>query len=251
MIQFGSGLLLLNPVGGNLANNPTPIQPLILQDVSLDISIDLKELRGQNRAPDDVAPGDMKISGKFSFAQQNYSLINQIFFAETSVAGGTAIVPREQQTIPAASTYTVTVSHAANFATDLGVVYLNGGSPFTRVTSAPTQGQYSVAAGVYTFSSADAGTNVLISYGYSQNTVGRTLTLHNQLMGYGPVFEMYLAQPYQSYQGIPNSVHLFSCRASKSTLGTKRADYGMQEMDYMAFANASGQIAELFQAWPS
>ncbi len=46
-----------------------------------------------------------------------------------------------------------------------GVSYANG-TPLEAVGSAPTQGQYSVAAGTYTFAAADANAAVLLNYGY-------------------------------------------------------------------------------------
>jgi len=61
-----------------------------------------------------------------------------------------------------------TVSAQAPFgpwASDAGVVYANGNT-LTKVASAPGAGQYAVAGGVYTFSAADAGASVLVSYGF-------------------------------------------------------------------------------------
>ena len=52
------------------------------------------------------------------------------------------------------------------WASDTGVVYANTGVALSAVAANPTVGQYSVAAGVYTFSSADVGATVLISYGF-------------------------------------------------------------------------------------
>jgi len=57
MFQFGIGGLLLNPYGGNLAANPTPYEMLTIMDVSVDITQELKDLTGQYKFPDDVAPG--------------------------------------------------------------------------------------------------------------------------------------------------------------------------------------------------
>ena len=47
MFEFGSGTLWGFPVGGNTATNPTPMKFGTLQDVSLDISGDVKQLYGQ------------------------------------------------------------------------------------------------------------------------------------------------------------------------------------------------------------
>ena len=51
--------------------------------------------------------------------------------------------------------------------------YAATGAPLTPVAGAPGSGQYSVAAGVYTFSAGDAGAAVLISYGYIPQDVAQ------------------------------------------------------------------------------
>lgn len=76
-------------------------------------------------------------------------------------------VENESATVPAApGPYTVTA--AAPFgpwASDGGVTY-NNDTALTAVAGAPSAGQYNVSGGVYTFAAADAGANVLISYGF-------------------------------------------------------------------------------------
>ncbi len=76
-------------------------------------------------------------------------------------------VQGEAATVPAApGPYTVTV--AAPFgpwASDVGVTSA-AGAPLVAVTGPPAATQYNVSGGTYTFAAADAGTNVLISYGY-------------------------------------------------------------------------------------
>jgi len=69
----------------------------------------------------------------------------------------------ETQTIPASTPWRVTVSKSTMFSCDQQVSFA-GGAALTRVTGAPTAGQYSVAAGVYTFAAADAGKAVTIGY---------------------------------------------------------------------------------------
>ena len=46
------------------------------------------------------------------------------------------------------------------------MTYTTTGAPLTAVSASPAAGQYSVSAGVYSFSAADAGQSVSISYGY-------------------------------------------------------------------------------------
>src|SRR6185437_12142937 len=92
-IQFVSGRLYLNPNAGNLPTNPTPVQGMTIQDVQVDISGEVKELKGASQFPDDVAAGDKKGSGKFSVGRKDLQMFNNIFFADVVSAGGVSVVP--------------------------------------------------------------------------------------------------------------------------------------------------------------
>lgn len=244
-IAFGSGLLFVNPIGANLAPNPTPTQPLTLQDLSIDISSDVKELRGRSQFPDDVAPADKKGTGKFSFGRVDVPLFNQMFFAESKTAGGTVMAPLEEHSVPASTPYTATVTNAVGFIADYGVSYIDG-SPFERVASAPTAGQYSQAAGVYTFAAADAGKAILISYSYTVASAGATVTVSNKHQGYGPTVELVFVQDYQTVAGVPSSIRLFAAKVTKLALAMKRVDYTMPECDFSYFANPQGKVMEMY-----
>ena len=73
--------------------------------------------------------------------------------------------------------------NSATWTADQGVQDALTGFPLTHVTGTPTTGQYSVAAGVYTFAAADTGKAVLISYNYSTTTTGFSLAIGNPLLG--------------------------------------------------------------------
>jgi hypothetical protein len=76
------------------------------------------------------------------------------------------VVSGEVQTVPASLPYTITVNAPqGSWGVDQGVAYANG-VPLTLVASNPIAGQYTAAAGMYGFSSGDAGAGVLISYSY-------------------------------------------------------------------------------------
>ena len=72
----------------------------------------------------------------------------------------------EKWILPTGSPYTVTVNFAAEWTSDVTVID-NSGNVFTKVGSAPASNQYTAAAGVYTFNSANAGAVVYISYNAS------------------------------------------------------------------------------------
>jgi len=69
----------------------------------------------------------------------------------------------ETHSVPV-SPYQVTVSQSAAFSCDQSVKYASG-TALTRVSGNPAAGQYSVAAGVYTFAAADSGQSLTFAYG--------------------------------------------------------------------------------------
>lgn len=249
-LQFGAGQAFANPTTGNLAGqvagttaSTQPVRFMTIQDIEITVDQALKELKGQYKFPDDVAPADMKITGKIGTGRISVEMFNQLFFADVYAVGETIVSAAEQHSIPATTPFTITVTNSATFATDLGVSYSNG-QPFAKVASVTAAGQYSVSAGVYTFDTADAGAAVLISYTYTAATSGNTLTVNNQLMGYGPVFEIYLLEPYQGNNGL----HLYAVRLSKLNMPIKRDDYLLTDLEFEAYPNASGVVMGWFAA---
>lgn len=80
-------------------------------------------------------------------------------------AGYGDLIEGEAQTIPVpAGPYVVNVTQKTDFALDRGVTYAIGGAELVAVNGLPNAGEYSVAAGAYTFNVADAGKGVLIDY---------------------------------------------------------------------------------------
>jgi len=150
-LAFGAGVLIGTPAGGS------PLQFGTLQDVSVDFSFSVKQLMGQFQFPVAVARGAGKISGKAKFANIDGPTLNQIFFGNALATGQKLWSYNEGATVPAASPYTATVANAGSFDENLGVAYASSGLQLTQVATSPAQGQYSVAAGVYTFNSADSG----------------------------------------------------------------------------------------------
>jgi len=240
MFEFGSGTLWGFPVSGNVATNPTPMRFGTLQDVSLDISADVKQLYGQKQFPEAVARGKCKITGKSKFASINGKILNDLFFGQTLVAGMTQVSLDESLTV---ATGTVTLSHAGTFVQDWGVRYSTTGLPLVRVASAPTLGQYSLSGSTYTFNASDNGAVVLVSYTFSAPAAGVQMNIKNQLMGFAPTIQVLLETVYNNNQF---SVLLYSVVASKLTFTTKQEDFIIPEFDFEAFANAAGQVIDIY-----
>lgn len=253
--NFGSGVLIGTPstsATGAVITNPSPIIFGGLQDCSISVSADVKELFGQSQFPIAVGRGKAKIQGKAKMAQINGSLFNSLFFGQTLSPGiytdfidttGT-VIPTTPFTITPLTAYSGQLTGTSPaFGFDLGVRNAQG-VPLTRVATGPTTGQYSLAAGVYTFATADAGQTVFISFNYTATTIAGangavTSVVNNVLMGQAPTFQ---ADFYTTYQGASTVLTLYSCIATKLSISTKTDDFTIPEFDFSAFANSAGQV---------
>lgn len=259
MFEFGSGNLYAKPLTGagfgNPPTNPTPVRVATLQDVSIDIGWDLKELYGQKQFPEAVARGKAKIAMKAKFARFYATILAQIVFSQPQVTPMKSVSVDESWAIPA-TPFTVTVTNAATFQIDLGVVAVstgitgvNPGINFTAVASGPTSGQYSVntGTGVYTFAAADTGKTVLISYLYTAAAgVGQQINVTNQFMGYQPQFQVAFDITFQAKEG---ALLFYNAIVPKIILPTKNDDFLVSELDIACFADVTtGKVLDIFMA---
>jgi hypothetical protein len=242
-VNFGTGTLIATPSAGDLNPNPTPIKFGILQDVSIDFSGDIKELFGQYQFAVDSARGKIKISWKAKAANLIGKQVNDLLFSETSVTPMVNVAVDEVAGAIPGTPFNITVVNSSAFVSDAGVYFVSTGLPLTKVASAPTAGQYSVAAGVYTFNTADTGKNVLISYQYTAASGGNGFIINNHAMGFGPIFQIIFTS---TYKGKQFNCQLNACRASKLAIATKMDDYTIPEFDGSAFADASNVIGKLW-----
>jgi hypothetical protein len=140
---------------------------------------------------------------------------------------------------------TATAANGGTFDLDLGPLYSETSEPLTLVTGTPTlSGTYAVnnTTGVYTFSPADQGVGVLLNYTYTDASTGFRILGTNLLMGATPRFEAVFTQ---NYGGNSTTLKLLACTSSKLTMPTKIDDYVINEIDFMAYANAAGNVFEL------
>lgn len=249
-LQFGSGLVLATPqtAVGNPAPNPTPLQVGVIQNVKFTLGADIKTLFGQNQWPVDSAIGKRTISGSFEFAQMSNLLFANLFTGDSIATGVIETAYSESHAVPA-TPYQVTITPpgSGTYVADYGVTYTVTGKPAVRVATGPTTGQYSVnqSTGVYTFAAADTLLGVLISYTYTNTTLGTTLVASNQTMGYGPIISLDIVFPYEG-GGIG---FLFpNVRLGKLDLTTKIDDYLMLSTDFQAFAGTGSPFSS-YQAY--
>jgi hypothetical protein len=249
--QFGTGSLFGTPLSdasGNSIANPTPHKFGEIQDVSLDMSRDIKPLYGEKMMPVALGGGKMKFDIKAKFARLNGRLFNDLYFGQTLNSGtlqgvyndtaGAAIPATPYQITPA-------VPSSGTWARDLGVIDSNG-VPLQRVASAPTTGQYSVAAGVYTFAAADATKVVFINFAYTASVSGaKQVVFSNLPMGYVPSFGLDIAAVYNGKQA---NIRFNQCVSGKLGWAPKQDDFTVADMEISAFADAAGNIGYIMLA---
>lgn len=232
--NFGAGFLYGTTAAGQ------PRMFAALQDVSVDFSFDMKQLYGSNQFAIEQARGKGKIEAKASMGRVDPLLFNDLFFGQTASAGELLGSVLESGTVPAATTYTVTVANSANFSRDLGVYDVATGRFMTKVSSGPATGEYSVAAGVYTFAAADASKVVKISYTYTSTVAGsKTVTGTNLAMGSGPIFRLDLLNSFRSKT---LTLTLNAVQSSKLSMPLKLDDFLLPSMDFSAQDDGSGGV---------
>lgn len=244
MINFGSGKLIAVPTNladGTAIANPTPVILGSMQDVSLDLSVEIKSLYGSKRYPIAVGQGKGKTEIKAKYAEIDGGVMGSLFFGKASTAGIKAAVFDFAATIPATPfQITVVPPSSGTFVADLGVIFSASGVQLTRVASAPATGQYSVSnAGVYTFASADAALGVKISYEYSASAGGQVWTMTNEVMGYTPSFTLLLQN---GYDGKTMVCKLNRCVSGKLSIPLKSDDFAIYDFEAEAFAAANGEL---------
>lgn len=243
-LQFGAGAIFAKPITdayGNAIAIPTPVRLAGTQEYSLEFSGDLKEFHGSGRYALAVAQGKVKLGGKLKAAMINGATLNTLFFGLGTTGGlMDAIKDDTVGALIPTTPFTVTpvVPSTGTWVEDLGVISASG-IGLTRVASAPATGQYSVAAGVYTFAVADVATRVYISFRYTYTlAAAKRIDLSNLDMGQTPRFKMI-------YQGQFNNkrclVVLESVVAPKlMMIGAKNDDFSVPELEFSAQTEDSG-----------
>lgn len=236
--SFGSGILYATPSG----SNATPLQIGALQDCSAELSRTVKSLYGQYQQPLATGGGELKASLKAKMGYINAGVYASLFYGTSISTGTVSLSSNEPGTVPAVTTYTITVVNSATFAKDLGVTYADG-NPMTQVASSPAQGEYSVAAGVYTFAAADASAAVLISYEYTSASAGSTVAVGQILQGVQPIVTVDL---YRGYNAKGERHRFWATTCSKLSIPTKMADWGISELDFECFCDSQGRFHNIY-----
>jgi len=246
MYSFGAGVAFATPntdAYGAVVANPTPLMFMTTEDVEIDFKFDTKELFGQNQFSVAIGRAKGTISGKVKSANILPGMLETIVFGQAGTAGLMAV---RQDTVGTtiAATVTPTIPNTGTFAADLGVISATTGQPYTRVSSAPVTGQYSIAAGVYTFAAADVGKVVYINFRYTAASVtaARQIALKSLPMGYAPTFRL---DQYATYQGESLLFSFNNCVADGIKFDFKNDDFTIPDMGFKICSDAGGNIGTL------
>ena len=243
MYIFGSGVITatINNAPGGVA---TPLNIGLAQEISFDESYTTKTLYGQFRRPVAIGAGEIKATGKIKAARFSASVMGALLYGKPVTPGQVTTAFAEAASVPASTPFTVTVANSATWTADQGVLDAVTGFPFTHIgAGTPTTGQYSVAAGAYTFAAADTGKALLISYNYTTTTSGFSLSIGNPLLGPTQTFGLNVmcTDPVTNLVG---TYQIYNAVIAKFAMATKLSDFAMPEYDYEAFANASNQFGQ-------
>jgi hypothetical protein len=245
--EFGPGICWVTPVTdytGTAIVNPSPVLIAAMQDCSIDLSADLKELYGSSAAPIAIGRGKQKYAFKVKNAHVHARLWVDLFFGQPLTALiYDAYFDQTGEAVPTTPfTITPTIPSSGTILFPLAVRDVNN-LPLTLVASAPATRQYSYAAGVFTFAAADVGVIYYIDYRYTAvSTVAQKLPIINPIMGYAPTFSFDFKLPYA---GNNLNANFPNCMCTKAGLATKLDDFSYPEFDFSAFAPGSAGVGTL------
>lgn len=233
---FGAGRFF----GINNVTNPTPTRFQTMQDSSIDFKAATKSLFGENRLPVAVAVGEVTITGKVTLGANNSRMFADLLFSDAQATGQILEADKEAGTI-GSTPYQITTTNSAQWTTDLGVTKTDG-TVYTRVASSPITGQYSVAAGVYTFAAADTTFSMLISYLYTSASTGSEIVVANTPMGPAGSFTGVMVMPY----GTEQDVFTFNnCITQGAGIANKLGDYAKPTFDFMCSTDSTDTLGTL------
>ena len=219
-----------------------PYQIARLQDVSVDYQQEVKPLKDSNRFVSVVALGQAKMSIKAKTHAARAQFLAKVL-GGTLTAGGKRLFT---ETLTAAS-HSVTATKAANFVDDLGMLDASG-NQMTPVSALTAVGQYTVAAGVYTFYSGDADTTKTISYSYT-DTAGNTVAVNNSVVAAAPMLECLAFNEYVDGIGVTHrkGLRFYAVLIDKLQDQDKQSDWAEWSIDATVYARASdGKVMEAY-----
>lgn len=233
---FDSGYLFCTPPA---ASGLPPLMLGELQGVETDVNFTLA------RAPLNMQAAALYTIPKLGFkfvaklAQLNGANVNMLLFGKAPSAGSQAVAKSNVTTATVGSgpyTATPTVPESGTWAQDLGAQYTTTGVQLVPVVSSPAQGQYTVAAGVYTVNSADAGVELSFNFLYTR-AAGSSLVLPNNWQGLAPTFTVVLNNQYDGKQ---MTWSLNRCVSEDLKIAATVNKFSVPEFTFQALGDGNG-----------
>jgi len=244
--KFALGNLFTWPNGGLQPANASGTEFETIQDFSVEFVGKGVELRGQYLYAVDARVTDVSGKGKMKVGDWNVEQLNNLFFAGTVTTGATneQIYADESHVIPSSGPFTVTVNNPTGFVQPLAVMQATGTSltNFDEVVTPSLKGQYSNSGATFTFSSADLGGTVLISY--IANGTSALLNIPNNLQGQSPVVGM------AGFNAADGNGYVFPyCRVTGvKPLELTMNKFAMCEVDFQVYAPLGQPVGQIIQA---
>ena len=242
---IGSGYLALRDA--NLNAYPCGV----LQDVSLDMTSDVKELMGSNKVAFLTAEVGRKYKLTAKFAQFNSALVGAVMGG--TVASGAKYVATVTKTC-SSQTFTVVTGDVGTpagwaFVNDLGLQYSVTGQPLKYNSATLAAGEYKNTAAAYTLHTSDATAVCNVSFIYSA-TPGETTSVSNSAIGLSTYFSVYLFQATTQADSTVRKIGWYfpAVLLPSLKMDFKNTDFAVQSIDLNVFANSAGLIAEQYTA---
>lgn len=237
---FGPGILWVTRTD---ISGATPTNVGYVNEFSIDVSFENKDLYGQYQYPLVVARGTAKSTGKIKAATLSGQALNTLILGGTWTAGTQydAEIVNGVVSTAAAHSFVPSIPSPGKFNKDLGVVFKQSGAPLLLGSSTPSAGQYyNTSSGKYVFNAAQSGSSVSVSLAYSSTAAtGQSQTMQSNLIGTTPTFQL----DYKTTLfGSTYYIRIFNAVSAKWSLGHKITDFAMPEYDFDFFANQSQQI---------
>ncbi len=244
---FDSGTLWARPlIDGRRAPQAdlTPIRLGNLKGIELNVEMELNPARTPHQFKVNMAAGEKEIRGTASLGAFSSRAINQLYFGEQAGVGARLIKNDDRADIPGTPfQITPTVPSSGTWESDLGACFTTDGTALTRVASSPAAGEYSVAAGVYTFNSADTTKEVSISYIYDISG-GEKISVVNQFKDLAASFEIILQGRYNDRQV---TWILNKCVADAFSLPSTTEAFLVTDFEFEAIADLNGNVGTISQ----
>lgn len=244
---FGPGILIITRTDITV---PLAINVGFVQEFSIDLSGQTKQLYGQKQYPLVAARATIKATGKFKAAEISGLAWNAAFFGQSAFTAGRQVWNIDSTFTVSTSAVTQQAGSSLSFDTDLGVWYSTQGLPFQRVAAgSEAAGKYSVsstgAAGLYTFAAADQGKGIKITY-TSSSTDAQTLAVTNQNIGSTPTFQIDYWTSLNQPTAKAFACRVYQCVASKEVIAFKLEDFMLPDFEFDIFANQNDQVMNFY-----